>query len=427
MSTLWSVSSCRRSLQCLHRYPSYHVKRTLRVKADVVNRPIFGCTSHSRTIQTKSINKGSLSHQAIEKVCILGSGNFGSAMSTIIGKNASSLPFVDSQVNMWVYEEDFGNRKLSEIINTEHENRKYLPGYKLPENVVACPDLGTACKDATLLVFVLPHSFLPHLLDNIRNVVGPSCRGVSLIKGMDFDPVQKRPIRLSQMIEKGMGRDFQCGVMMGANVAKEVAAGQLCESTLATRFKSPDLDEQTRLIFHRDESFRVQHSYDVAGAEACGALKNIYALGAGFVDGAGLGGNTKASLLRVGLHEMKQFCRTFFHGVEDSTFTESCGVADLITTCYGGRNRLCAEEFAKRKHLMGAIDSDSCHALWNQIEEELLKGQKLQGTHTTLDAYAAIENENALRDFPLLKTIYGIAFDSQPVKTIVDGIRVTNR
>lgn len=42
-----------------------------------------------------------------------------------------------STVNMYVYEEMFENRKLSEIINEDHENKKYLPGIKLPDNVVS--------------------------------------------------------------------------------------------------------------------------------------------------------------------------------------------------------------------------------------------------------------------------------------------------
>jgi len=37
---------------------------------------------------------------------------------------------------MWVYEELIDGKKLTEIINTTHENVKYLPGKKLPENVV---------------------------------------------------------------------------------------------------------------------------------------------------------------------------------------------------------------------------------------------------------------------------------------------------
>lgn len=40
-------------------------------------------------------------------------------------------------VNMWVYEEMIDGKKLTEIINNEHENVKYLPGHKLPKNVVS--------------------------------------------------------------------------------------------------------------------------------------------------------------------------------------------------------------------------------------------------------------------------------------------------
>jgi glycerol-3-phosphate dehydrogenase (NAD+) len=89
---------------------------------------------------------------------------------------------------MWVYEEMVDvqgeSRKLTEVINSQHENVKYLPGVKLPHNIVAVPDLAQACKDATLLIFVLPHQFLPRLLPTIRENCHSSCRGVSLIKGL---------------------------------------------------------------------------------------------------------------------------------------------------------------------------------------------------------------------------------------------------
>lgn len=37
--------------------------------------------------------------------------------------------------------------------------------------------------------------------------------------------------------------------------------------------------------------------------------------------------------MRIGLREMKAFSKMLFPSVKDSTFFESCGVADLITTC----------------------------------------------------------------------------------------------
>lgn len=69
-------------------------------------------------------------------VCSLSVSFRGSAIAKIIGHNVKASNRFDPEVKMWVYEEMIDGRKLTEIINTEHENVKYLPGHKLPKNVV---------------------------------------------------------------------------------------------------------------------------------------------------------------------------------------------------------------------------------------------------------------------------------------------------
>lgn len=105
------------------------------------------------------------------------------------------------------------------------------------------------------------------------------------------------------------------------------------------------------------------------------------ACGAGFVDGLGLGDNTKAAVIRLGLMEMIKFVDVFYPGGKLSTFFESCGVADLITTCYGGRNRKISEAFVKTGKSI------------KELEDEMLNGQKLQGPFTAEEVNYMLKNK----------------------------------
>ena len=339
-----------------------------------------------------------------EKVCLVGSGNWGSAIARIIGANTAAHPETfEREIQMWVFEEVVGGKKLTEIINTTHENVKYLPGAKLPPNVVANPSLASAASGATMLIFVLPHQFLRRICPDILRSMAPRCKAISLIKGIEFEA--GRPKLISSMIHEALSAAVPVSVLMGANVASEVAKDEFCEATIGCADAAAAA--AWRLLFDRP-TFRIQTVDDVAGVELCGALKNVVALGAGFCDGLGLGGNTKAAIVRIGLGEMERFCGDFFSGVQSRTFFQSCGIADLITTCYGGRNRKCAAAFAKGGRS------------WVEIERGLLNGQKLQGTITCEDVMTCLVARGRVGHYPLFARIHEIAFQGKPPQSIVD-------
>lgn len=87
-----------------------------------------------RLKQTSSILSKSVEPQADApfKVTVVGSGNWGTTIAKVVAENCALRPnlFVN-RVDMWVFEENINGEKLTEIINTRHENVKYLPGIKL--------------------------------------------------------------------------------------------------------------------------------------------------------------------------------------------------------------------------------------------------------------------------------------------------------
>jgi glycerol-3-phosphate dehydrogenase (NAD+) len=220
------------------------------------------------------------------------------------------------------------------------------------------------------------HNICKQLLGRLH----PQARAISLIKGID---VSAKGIQLiSALISSTLSIDTS--VLMGANIANDVASEAFCETTIG--YYNADYGQQFKQLF-QTKWFRVSIVQDVAGVELCGALKNIVAVAAGLVDGLGYASNTKAAVIRIGLLEMKKFSEMFYHGVQPETFFESCGVADVITSCMAGRNRKVAEAHAKTGKS------------FEELEAEMLNGQKLQGTITAKEVYEILHEKQLLDQY----------------------------
>ncbi|KAE8706271.1 Glycerol-3-phosphate dehydrogenase 1-like protein [Hibiscus syriacus] len=339
------------------------------------------------------------------KVAVVGSGNWGSVAAKLIASNTLKLNSFHDEVRMWVFEETLQTgEKLTDVINKTNENVKYLPGIKLGKNVVADPNLDDTVRDANMLVFVTPHQFMEGICKRLAGKVRGEVEAISLIKGMEVKT--EGPCMISNLISEQLR--INCSVLMGANIANEIAVEKFSEATVGYR-DNREIAEQWVKLFSTPY-FMVTPVQDVEGVELCGTLKNIVTIAAGFVDGLDMGNNTKAAIMRIGLREMRAFSKLLFSSVRDSTFFESCGVADVITTCLGGRNRKVAEAFARN----GGKRS------FDELEAEMLQGQKLQGVSTAREVSEVLSHRGWLELFPLFTTVHEICIGSLPPSAIVE-------
>ncbi|KAF9884653.1 glycerol-3-phosphate dehydrogenase [Aspergillus nanangensis] len=406
--------------------------------------------------------------QRKHKITVVGSGNWGCAIAKIVAENAREYPEFEDDVQMWVFEEKVeiskdsrhydpssplcqGPQNLTDVINQTHENIKYLPGITLPSNLHANPSLVDAVQDSTILVFNLPHQFIIKTCEQIKGKILPYARGISCIKGVD---VREEGISLfSETIGNILG--IYCGALSGANIASEVAQGKWSESTIAyhpphldSKAPSPNISPNSstldvvhfehqdvsgrpsrvklqalpsdyppvnhavlKSLFHRPY-FHIRVVSDVAGVSLGGALKNVVAIAAGWVEGKGWGDNAKAAVMRVGLLEMVKFGEQFFGAtINTRTFTEeSAGVADLITSCSGGRNFRCAKLSVERGLSI------------EEVEKTELNGQKLQGTLTAIEVNQFLKKQGLEEEFPLLTAVYRVLEGSMSVDEIPSHI-----
>jgi glycerol-3-phosphate dehydrogenase (NAD(P)+) len=84
-------------------------------------------------------------------------------------------------------------------------------------------------------------------------------------------------------------------------------------------------------------TFRVFTHHDVVGCELGGALKNVYALAAGAIEGRGLGDNARAAIITRGLAELIELGTAM--GGEPLTLAGLAGMGDLMATCISPQSR----------------------------------------------------------------------------------------
>lgn len=174
---------------------------------------------------------------------------------------------------------------------------------------------------------------------------------VSVAKGIELS-TQKL---LRGIAEEAAPSARRFAVLSGPSHAEEVVRRMATSVVCA----SEDLDDaeyvQNTLS---TPDFRIYTSTDIVGVEICGALKNVIAIAAGIVDGAGMGDNTKAALITRGLAEITRLGVAL--GAEQRTFYGLAGLGDLIVTAGSAhsRNRYVGEQIGK-----GAVLSDVLNSM----------------------------------------------------------------
>ncbi|GAW83544.1 glycerol-3-phosphate dehydrogenase [Plasmodium gonderi] len=347
------------------------------------------------------------------KISILGSGNWASAISKIVGTNAKNNYLFENEVKMWIRDEMVNGEKISDIINKTHENIKYLKGVSLPHNIVAYSDLSKVINTADLLIFIIPSQYLESVLALIKEnksiKIEKHAEAISLTKGFI---VKNNQLNLcSKYISNYL--DIPCCALSGANIAMDVAKEEFSEATIGGNDKHALLIWQ--MVFDLPY-FKINCVNETVGVEIFGALKNIITLAAGFCDGLEASPNSKSAIIRIGVKESFMFGKIFFSYTDVNIFFESCGVADVITSFLGGRNAKCSAEFVKSKP----------KKTWAQLENEILKGQKLQGIVTLKYVYQMIKENNLTNKFPLFTVLHKISFEDEDpnelLKTFMNNV-----
>ncbi|KFW83614.1 Glycerol-3-phosphate dehydrogenase [NAD(+)], cytoplasmic, partial [Manacus vitellinus] len=217
-------------------------------------------------------------------------------------------------------------------------------------------------------------------------------------QGVDEGPDGLRLI--SDIIHEKLG--IEMTVLMGANLANEVADEKFCETTIGC--KNTKYGQMLKELM-QTPNFRVSVVQEADTVEICGALKNVVAVGAGFCDGLGYGDNTKAAVIRLGLMEM-------------IGFAQAAGTAPRLPELQEGLENTLRDRVGL-SGLQAQLLTAGLFQSIEQLEKEMLNGQKLQGPQTSAELHRILKSKNVVEKFPLFTAVYRICYEGKPVADFI--------
>ncbi len=249
-------------------------------------------------------------------IAVLGAGSWGTALALVVARNG--FP-----VRLW----DHWPEQVTNLA-CDRENRRYLPGFPLPDNLEPVPDLEQVLEGAGEILVVVPSHGFAALLQALPPLA-PEIGLAWATKGLE--PGTNR--LLHEVAWEVLGpRDM--AVVSGPSFAAEVARGLPTAVTVA----SPKLEQARRVASYlHGERFRAYTSDDLVGVQVGGAAKNVLAIATGIADGLGFGANTRAALITRGLAELTRFGMALGGRLE--TFMGLAGLGDLVLTCTDDQSR----------------------------------------------------------------------------------------
>jgi len=304
------------------------------------------------------------------KIAILGDGGWGTTLAILLSKKGFD-------VTVWG-----AFPKYVKYLSSARINKKFLPGIKIPREIVFTDKLQKAVVGKNIVVLALPSQYMRSV---VRKIPRPTHHPifVSASKGIE----NRTLFRMSEVIRIELGR-VNLAALSGPTISYEVARSIPTSTVVASTNERTARKIQD--VFSA-ENFRIYTTTDLIGAELGGSLKNIIAISAGIADGLGLGTNSKAALLARGLAEITRLGMAM--GAKKETFYGLSGLGDLVTTCISphGRNRWFGEQVGKGKSPKQVLH-----------DTEMV----IEGVPTTTSAFALAKKYRI--EMPITEQIYNI-------------------
>ena len=317
----------------------------------------------------------------MSRISIIGAGSWGTALANILCENNHSV---------LVYDNDL---KTINDINESHKIEK-LPGVIIDNSIIATSNMKELLEYSDIIILSIPTKVIRNVLGKIKDEINSPKLFVNTSKGIEPDSFK----RISEIVYEIIPNEYIKGfvALTGPSHAEEVILK--LPTTIVSVSENTEDAKLIQNIFSNYTNFRVYTGSDLLGSELCGALKNVYAIASGMLEGLGFGDNARAGLITRALVELRRVVIKL--GAKPETLFGLTGVGDLIvtTTSHHSRNFQAGVKLASGSSLEETINSMS---------------MVVEGARTCLAAYELIKKLNI--DAPIITSVYKVLYEKVPV------------
>ena len=254
----------------------------------------------------------------MKKVGVIGTGNFGLALSNLLAINNEVLLYAR-------------RKEIADKINSTREHK----GQKISEKIKVIHDFETLADECKLIFPIVPSSNFKEMLIQLSPFLTPEHILIHGTKGLhieanidELEELNKSDVLTMSELILNETSVVRVGCIAGPNLARELADGQIAGTVIASRYNDVIREGKKAL---NSNVMRVYGSNETKGVEIASVLKNYIAIAAGMLEGIGYGDNAKALLITRGMAEMVFFGKAF--GTSEKAFMGLAGIGDLMATC----------------------------------------------------------------------------------------------
>lgn len=257
-----------------------------------------------------------------KKIGVIGTGSFGTAVANLIAENADVLLYGR-------------NKMIVDKINNTHFHKNVT----IHKKVEAINDLERLTKECDLIFPIVPSENFRSLMKDLGLFLKPYHLLIHGTKGLDCKEVEDslgvrtEVFTMSEVIRQESSV-VRIGCLSGPNISQEILEEQPAATVIASPYQEV-INIGKKVL--RSKRFQVSSAFDIRGAELAGALKNIFAISAGILNGLNLGYNLFGLLITRALTEMIHFGKAL--DADLKPFLGVAGIGDLVTTASSPKSR----------------------------------------------------------------------------------------